>query len=209
MDYDVFFAGRSRPAQGRAALSGFCRPGTAGRTLSARHLAFPQRPPRRDRVVLQRLSGHGPAPQGDRGDGGDRDPDGHRRRRHPQHRRHQSSPGRARAGARRPARQGGRPRLHLGLRVERDRHLDHRQAASRLPDPVRRLQPQFHDRGRAPVGMPKADLPAQRHGASRGAAEGRRSGAAQAHRVREPLFDGRRRFADQAASATSRSNTAR
>ena len=36
----------------------------------------------------------------------------------------------------------------------------------------------------------------------------RRSGAAEAHRVREPLFHGRRRVADTAASATSPSATA-
>ena len=47
-------------------------------------------------------------------------------------------------------------------------------------------------------GLSEADLPSQRHRASGGAAQGRRSGAAQADRVREPLFDGRRRVADQA-----------
>jgi 7-keto-8-aminopelargonate synthetase-like enzyme len=38
--------------------------------------------------VLERLSRHGPAPQGDRRHGRDRDPDRRRRRRHPQHFRH-------------------------------------------------------------------------------------------------------------------------
>ena len=37
--------------------------------------------------------------------------------------------------------------VHLGLCLQRDRHLDHRQAHSELPDPVGRLQPQFDDRG--------------------------------------------------------------
>ena len=44
-----------------------------------------------------------------------------------------------------------------------------------LPDPVRRAQPQFDDRGRAPVALREADLPPQRHGASRGAAARRRA----------------------------------
>jgi 5-aminolevulinate synthase len=52
---------------------------------------------RRRDLVLQRLSRHGPAPEGDRRHGRDRDPHRRRRRRHPQHRRHQSSAGRARA----------------------------------------------------------------------------------------------------------------
>ena len=39
--------------------------------------------------------GMGQHPEGDRRHGRDRDPDGHRRRRHPQHRRHQPSAGRA------------------------------------------------------------------------------------------------------------------
>ena len=88
----------------------------------------------RDVVVwwLQRLPGHGPAPQGDRGDGvvtatrwalvgGTR-----------QHRRNQSPAGRARAGAGRSARQGG-SLFHLRLCVERNRHLDHRQGFAASP----------------------------------------------------------------------------
>ena len=47
-----------------------------------------------------------------------------------------------------------------------------------LPDPLRRAQPQLDDRGRAPVGVREADLPPQRHGASRGAAGGGRSATA-------------------------------
>ena len=43
------------------------------------------------------------------------------------------------ARARRSARQGGGARLHVRLRLEPDRHLDHRQAAAGLPDPVGRL----------------------------------------------------------------------
>ncbi len=47
-------------------------------------------------------------------------------------------------------------------------------------------------------GVREADLPPQRHGASRRAAAGRRPAAAQADRVRDALFDGRRRRADRA-----------
>ena len=54
----------------------------------------------------------------------------------------------------------------------------------------------------------EADLPPQRHGASRRAAERGRPGAAEADRVREPLFDGRRHRADRTRSAISPSATA-
>ena len=66
------------------------------------------------------------------------------------------------ARARRSPRQGSGPRLHLGLRLERDRHLDAREAAPELPDPLGRAQPQLDDRGRAPVGLRQGDLPPQR-----------------------------------------------
>ena len=59
--------------------------------------------------------------------------------------------GRARGRARRPARQGGGAGLHLRLRLERGGYLDHRPAAPGLPDPLRRRQPRFDDRGRAPI----------------------------------------------------------
>ena len=39
-----------------------------------------------------------------------------------------------------------------GYVSNRDRHLDHGEADAELPDPVGRAQPQFDDRGRAPVG---------------------------------------------------------
>ena len=87
--------------------------------------------------------------------------------------------------------------LHLGLCLERDRHLDHGQADAGLPDPVRRLQPQFDDRGHPAVALREADLPPQRHGASRRAAARRRSEAAEADRVRDALLHGRRRRAGE------------
>ena len=89
------FRRRPEPLAGRAALPGVCRSRAHRRPLSARHLARAAGPARGRDLVLQRLSRHGPAPQGDRRHGRDRDAHGHRRRRHPQHRRHQPSAGRA------------------------------------------------------------------------------------------------------------------
>ena len=169
----------------------------------------PQRPARGRDLVLERLSRHGPAPEGDRRHGRDGDPHGHRRRRHPQHLRHQSPAGRAGARTRRPARQGSRAGLHLRLRLQRDRHRDHRQADAELPDPLRRAQPQFDDRGRASSGSEKKIWRHNDVAPSRRIAGGGRPGAAEADRVREPLFDGRRHRAGERASAISRSATAR
>ncbi len=50
--------------------------------------------------------------------------------------------------------------VHLRLCLESDRHPDHRQAVAELPDPVGRAQPQFHDRGRAPVRLREAGVAA-------------------------------------------------
>ena len=159
-------------------------------------------------LVLERLSRHGPASEGDRRHGGDRDPHGHRRRRHPQYRRQQSSAGRARARTRRPAPQGSRAGVHLRLRLERDRHLDLGPADAELPHSVRCLEPQLDDRGHAPGATEKQIF---RHNdmAHLEAAAGRgRSGAAEADRVREPLFDGWRHRARSTRSAISPNNTA-
>ena len=79
-----------------------------------------------------------------------------RRRRHAQHLGQQPPGGRARGRARRPPRQGGGARLHLGLHLERGRHRDDRPAHPGLPDPVGRPQPRLDDRGRAPVRLRQA-----------------------------------------------------
>ena len=92
----------------------------------------------------------------------------------------------------RSARQASRAAVHLGLRLEPDRHCDHREADSELPDPVGRAQPQFDDRRHPPVRLRAPGVPPQRHGASRGIAARRRSRPAEADRLREPVFDGRR-----------------
>ena len=65
------------------------------------------------------------------------------------------------------------------------------------------LEPQLDDRGRAPGEHREADFPPQRHGASRTASGRRRSGAAQADRVREPLLDGWRHRARSTRFAIS------
>ena len=160
------------------------------------------------RLVLQRLSRHGPARGGDRRHAGDR-------------RQAWASAPAARATfpaptirwssssrARRPPRQGSGAGLHLGLRLQRGGDLDHRQAAARLRDPLRRAQPRLDDRGRAPLGRREEDLPPQRRRASRKPARSRRPRAAEADRLRIGLFDGRRHRADRARSPTSPRSTA-
>ena len=108
MNYDGFFADALAPAARTSGVTG-CLPTLSASPAAFRMpVAFPGGPPRGRDLVLQRLSRHGPAPQGDRRHGRDRDPHGHRRRRHPQHRRHQPSAGRARARTRRSARQDKR-----------------------------------------------------------------------------------------------------
>jgi hypothetical protein len=47
-----------------------------------------------------------------------------------------------------------------------------------LPHSIRRPQPQFNDRGRAPIGRREEDLPPQRHGSSRRVAQHGGSAAA-------------------------------
>ena len=116
---------------------------------------------RSDDLVLERLPRHG-RPSG-RARRGDRfgEPARSRRGRHAQHLRHPSSHHRTRGRGRRPSRQGGRARFHLGLDLEPRGHLDHRLADAELPDPVGRAQPQLDDRGRPPVRMREAGLAAQ------------------------------------------------
>ncbi len=173
----------------------------------ARHLAL-QRPRRGNhRLVLQRLSRHGPASRRHRRVPERGRPHGLRRRRHAQHFRHQPPAGRARTGTRRPARQGSGAGLHLRLRLQRGVDLDHRAAAAELPDPVGRAEPRLDDRGRAPLRRREEDLPPQRRRASRKPAAGGRPRARQADRLRERLFDGWRHRADRGRSPISPRNT--
>ena len=133
------------------------------------------------RLVLQRLSRHGPASGGDRRDAGDRGQARRRRRRHAQYLGHQPAAGRARALARRPPPQGSGAGLHLGLRLQRSGDLDHRAADAGLRDLLRPAQPRLDDPGRAAVGDGKADLPAQRRRAPALPARRRRQEPAEAH----------------------------
>ena len=138
------------------------------------------------RVVLQRLSRHGPASGRDRGHAR-----GHRcgrcgLRRHPQHLGDHALPRRAGGRAGRPARQGDGPPLHLRLR--RQRHHAHHaaQAPARPGDLLRRQEPCFHDR-RHPQRRRREDhLAQQRPGRPGGQAQGSRSRPAQGDRLRVP-----------------------
>ena len=150
MDYEALFASRARrPSRGRQ-LPGL-------RRARARAGDFPRairyaqgRHQRGHRLVLERLSRHGPAPGGARRHArGDR-PLRRRRRRHPQHLRHHPRPRAARARARRPARQGGGAALHLGLRLELGVARHARRRLPGLRHPVGRRQPRLDDRGHPP-----------------------------------------------------------
>ena len=152
---------RDSAVAGRAALPGFRRPRADRRPLSRGHLALPAGTEGRRHLVLQRLSRHGAAPQGRRGDGRCGEQIGDRRRRHAQHFRHQPPVGPTRGRTRRSPRQGGGAGLHVRLRIEPDRHLDHCQAHSRLSDPVRCAQPQFDDRGNPSVRNGEAHFSSQ------------------------------------------------
>jgi hypothetical protein len=155
--YDLWsflFRGACSPAR-RTALPRVCRSRAHGRAFPTRNIAFAGRPASGRDLVLERLSRHGPALEGDRRHGRNRHPHGRRRGGHSQHFRYQPSAGRTGARARRPARQGSGAGLHLGGRLQRNRHRDHRRAASKLREPLGRLEPQFDDRGRAAGGVEK------------------------------------------------------
>jgi hypothetical protein len=157
-----------------------------------------RQPARDHHLVLQRLSGHGPA-------------SGNDHRRHAGHRGPDSaSAPAARAIFRAPIARWSsssarsptctarkRAGLYLGLRVERSGDLDHCPAAARLRDLLGPAQPCLDDPGRAPVGHGKEDLPPQRRGASARAAGLGRSQAPQADLLRVGLLDGWRHRADQ------------
>ena len=149
------------------------------------------------RVVLERLSRHGPASRRRRGDGGSAPRRRRRIGRHAQHRRQHPLSRRSRGRACRPSRQAGRAAVHQRLRLERGGAVDARQAASRLRDLLGRAQPRLDDRRHSHVGLREARVPPQRPRASRAIAARRRPRNAQADRVRKRLFDGRRRRPDR------------
>ena len=113
------------------------------------------------------------------------------RRRDAQYLRHEPRCRRTRSGTRRPPWQGSGARLHVGLCLEPGRHRHHRQSHPELPDLLGCRQSQFDDRGREAVRLREGDLPAQRRRPSRGTPPGG-GRKAEAHRVRERLFHGRR-----------------
>ena len=200
-----------RSDQGRRPLPGVLRSRAPGGRVPAREAlrGCRRRAASDHRVVLQRLPRHGPASGGPgrRRRGGAHD--GRGCRRHAQHLRHDAparAPG-ARAGG--AARQASGAAVHLGLRRQRGDAVHRLPPAARLRDLFGREEPRVDDRRHSPLGLRQADLPAQRRGASRGAARGQRPRGAQADRVRVGLFDGRRLRRRSPRSATSRSATTR
>ena len=101
--------------------------------------------------------------------------------------------------ARVAAPEAGGAGLHLGLCRERRGAGDAGEQPARLHRAVRRLQPQFDDRGHPPRPQRKADFPPQRSGRPRAPPVRPRPGPREARRLRIGLFDGRRHRADRRA----------
>ena len=209
MDHEVFFRAAVERIRDEKRYRVFATSSASPAVSRGRASSRRRERPRDHHLVLQRLSRHGPAPEGDRRHAGHGRAAGRRRRRHAQYFGHQPAAGRARALARRPAPQGSGAGLHLGLRLQRGGDLDHRAADAGLRDLLRPAQPRLDDPGRAPVGHAEAHLPAQRRRASARAARRRPRKRPKLIVLRVGLFDGRRRRADHARSATSPRNSAR
>ena len=114
--------------------------------LPGRQALHAGRRPAHHRVVLQRLPRHGPAPGRARRHARGARSGRRRLGRHAQHLRHLALPRRARARARRPARQGSGAAVHVGLRRQRHHAGDAAEAAARLRHLLRREEPRLHDR---------------------------------------------------------------
>ena len=106
-----------------------------------------QRPQADHRLVLERLSLHGPAPERDRGDGKGAARSRRRIRRHPQHQRQHPLSHRARGRACRACTARKAALLFTSrLCLERGGAVDARQAASGVRDLLGRTQPRVDDR---------------------------------------------------------------
>ena len=102
----------------------------------------------------------------------------------------------ARGRARRPAWQGSRASLLVGLRLELGGAVDAGLAPSGRGDPVGRAEPCEHDRGHPPRAVRQGDLAAQRSRGPRPQACGDSGRPAEDRGLRKRLFDGRRHRAD-------------
>ena len=207
MDFDSFFKERLDALHSEGPLPRLRRSGAALRPLPAR-----LRPPHRrrsHRVVLERLSRHGPASGGAGGDGSRDARHRRRRRRHAQHLRHQPRACAARARACRSARARGGAGLHLGLCRQRGGAVDAGRQHARHGRAVGCDEPRLDDRRHPQQPRRARHLPPQRPRASGRAARRAAGRAAEARLLRVGLFDGWRHRADRRRSATSPSATAR
>jgi hypothetical protein len=156
-------------------------------------------------VVLQRLSRHGPAPQGVGGNVGGAEPNRSRRRRHPQHLGHQPRLCAARTRTRGVARTRGGLSLYLGLCRQRGSLIDVGGQHARHGRVVGRDEPCLDDRRYPQQSGRAADLPPQRHRTPGGAPRRGARGSAEIGVLRIGLFNGWRHRTNQRDLRCSRS----